>query len=205
MSFPLKNLVGNYNSARPIVYKGVRYPSRRALAAALGISVVTLRRRLRERTPLESPTKVPLELLSERPKEPELTVRKHRGVVYKGVAYDTIYDCAAEFDLTPFIVRYRLKHGIPLEAPRCFRKVTVIDGKEWYSQKEIAEACGVSTGAIWRRLKEGKDISPGLCGHRGKACEYRGKRYPSIAALARELGIYPSDARSLVENDGRWL
>ena len=117
MSFPLKNLVGNHKSARPIVYEGVRYPSRRVLAAALGISVVTLRRRLRERTPLESPTKVPLELLSERPKEPELTVRKHRGVVYKGVAYDTIYDCAAEFDLTPFTVRYRLKHGIPLEAP----------------------------------------------------------------------------------------
>ena len=205
MSFPLKSLVGNHKNSRPIVYKGVRYPSRRALAAALGISVVTLRRRLRERTPLESPTKVPLGLLSERPKEPELTVRKHRGVVYKGVAYDTIYDCAAEFDLTPFVVRYRLKHGIPLEVPRGFRKVTVIDGKEWYSQKEIAEACGVSTGTIRRRLKEGKDISPDLCGHRGKACEYQGKRYPSISSLARELGIYPSDARSLVENDGRWL
>ena len=205
MSFPLKNLVGNHKSARPIAYKGVRYPSRRALAAALGISVATLRRCLRERTPLESPTKVPLELLSERPKEPELAVRKHRGVVYKGVAYDTIYDCAAEFDLTPFTVRYRLKHGIPLEAPRCFRKVTVIDGKEWYSQKEIAEACGVCTKTIWHRLKEGKDISPDLCGRLGKACEYQGKRYPSIAALARELGIYPSDARSLVENDGRWL
>lgn len=205
MSFPLKNLVGNHKSARPIVYKGVRYPSRRALAAALGISVVTLRKRLRGRIQLESPTKVPLELLSEWPKEPELTIRKHRGVVYKGVAYDTIYDCAAAFDLTPFIVRHRLKHGIPLEAPRCFRKVTVIDGKEWYSQKEIAEACGVSTGTIKYRLKEGKDISPDLRGRLGKACEYQGKRYPSIAGLARELGIYPSDARLLVENDGRWL
>lgn len=203
MSFPLKSLVGNHKSAMPIVYKGVRYPSRRALAAALGISVVTLRRRLRERAQLESPTKVPLELLSERPKE--LTVRKHRGVVYKGVAYDTIYDCAAEFDLTPFAVRYRLKHNIPLEAPRNFRKVTVIDGKEWYSQKEIAEVCGVSTGTIKYRLKEGKDISPDLCGRLGKACEYQGKRYPSIAAMARELGIYPSDARELVENAGRWL
>ena len=205
MSFPLKSLVGNHKSAMPIVYKGVRYPSRRALAAALGISVVTLRKRLRERAQLESPTKVPLELLSERPKEPELTVRKHRGVVYKGVAYDTIYDCAAEFDLTPFAVRYRLKHNIPLEAPRNFRKVTVIDGKEWYSQKEIAEVCGVSTGTIKYRLKEGKDISPDLCGRLGKACEYQGKRYPSIAAMARELGIYPSDARELVENAGRWL
>ena len=205
MSFPLKNLVGNHKSARPIVYKGVRYPSRRALAAALGNSDVTLRRRLRERTPLESPAKVPLELLGERPKEPEITVRKHRGVVYKGVAYDTIYDCAAEFDLTPFSVRYRLKHGIPLEAPLCFGLGTVIDCKEWYSQKDIAEACGVCTKTIWHRLKEGKDISPGRCGHRGKAGEYQGKRYPSIAALARELGIYPADARLLVENDGRWL
>ena len=63
----------------------------------------------------------------------------------------------------------------------------------------------MSTGTIRRRLKDGKDISPDLCGHRGKACEYQGKRYPSISSLARELGIYPSDARSLVENDGRWL
>ena len=124
MSFPLKNLVGNHKSARPIVYKGVRYPSRRALAAALGISVVTLRRRLRERTPLESPTKVPLELLSERPKEPELTIRKHRGVVYKGVAYDTIYDCAAEFDLTPFTVRYRLARTA---SEVCRRSADIVD------------------------------------------------------------------------------
>ena len=205
MSFPLKNLVGNHKSARPIVYKGVRYPSRRALAKAYGLTCEVLRYRLLHGIALEAPTKVPLGLLGERPKEPELTVRKHRGVVYKGVAYDTIYDCAAEFDLTPFTVRYRLKHGIPLEAPRCFRKVTVIDGKEWYSQKEIAEACGVCTKTIWHRLKEGKDINPDLCGRLGKACEYQGKRYPSIASLARELGIYPSDARSLVENDGRWL
>ena len=205
MSFPLKSLAGNHKSARPIVYKGVRYPSRGALAKAYGITREVLCYRLLHGIPLESPTKVPLEYLSERPKEPELTIRKHRGVVYKGVAYGTIYDCAAEFDLTPFVVRYRLKHGIPLEVPRGFRKVAVIDGKEWYSQKEIAEACGVSTGTIWRRMKEGKDISPDLCGHRGKACEYHGKRYPSISSLARELGIYPSDARSLVENDGRWL
>ncbi|MGJ1078865.1 hypothetical protein ACR77U_12560 [Enterococcus faecium] len=38
-----------------------------------------------------------------------------------------------------------------------------------------------------------------------KPVTYAGKEYPSIAALARELGIYPSDARLLVENDGRWL
>lgn len=43
MSFPLKSLVSNHKNSKPIVYKGVRYPSRRALAAALGISVVTLR------------------------------------------------------------------------------------------------------------------------------------------------------------------
>ena len=61
------------------------------------------------------------------------------------------------------------------------------------------------TKTNWHRLKEGKAISPDLCGRLGKACEYQGKRYPSIAALARELGIYPSDARLLVENDGRWL
>ena len=56
--------------SKPITYKGKHYPSRGALAKAYGLTCEVLRYRLLHGIALESPTKVPLELLSERPKEP---------------------------------------------------------------------------------------------------------------------------------------
>ncbi len=128
--------------------------------------------------------------------------RKPVPVTYNGVTYESVYDCAAAFDLSANAVRWRLKHGLPLEPALGFRRMVTYDGRAW-SLRELAEHCGVSPRTIARRLRKGG--TPAFSGHRGKACEYQGKRYPSIAALARELGIYPSDARLLVENDGRWL
>ena len=130
--------------------------------------------------------------------------RHAKPVTWNGVTYDSVYDAAAAFDLSAAAVSWRLKHGLPLEPALGFRRMVTYDGRMW-SLRELAEHCGVSPRTIARRLKEGKDISPDLCGHCGKACEYQGKRYPSISSLARELGIYPSDARSLVETGGRWL
>ena len=128
--------------------------------------------------------------------------RKPVPVTYNGVTYESVYDCAAAFGLGAEAVRWRLKRGIPLDAPPHFRKAAVVRSTR-KSAKELARECGVSAWTIRRRVNAGK--VPGLPGHYGKACEYDGKRYASISAMARELGIYPSGARSLVENDGRWL
>ena len=128
--------------------------------------------------------------------------RKPVPVTYNGITYESVYDCAAAFDLSADAVRWRLKHSLPLEPALGFRRMVTYDGRMW-SLRELAEHCGVSPYTITRRLRRGGD--PAFSGHCGRACEYDGKRYPSIASLARELGIYPSDARSLVENDGRWL
>lgn len=128
--------------------------------------------------------------------------RKPVTVTYNGITYESVYDCAAAFDLSANAVRWRLKHSLPLEPALNFRRMVTYDGRAW-SVRELAERCGVSPRTIARRLRNGGD--PAFSGHCGRACEYGGKRYASIAALARELGIYPSDARSLVENDGRWL
>ena len=128
--------------------------------------------------------------------------RKPVPVTYNGVSYESVYDCAAAFDLSAAAGSWRLKHCLPVEPALGFRRMVTYDGRAW-SLKELAEHCGVSPRTIARRLRKGGD--PAFSGHRGKACEYQGKRYPSIASLARDLGIYPSDARELVESEGRWL
>ena len=128
--------------------------------------------------------------------------RKPVPVTYNGITYKSVYDCAAAFDLSANAVRWRLKHSLPLEPALNFRRMVTYDGRAW-SLRELAEHCGVNPRTIARRLRKGGD--PAISGRCGRACEYQGKRYPSISSLARELGIYPSDARSLVESEGRWL
>ena len=128
--------------------------------------------------------------------------RHAKPVTWNGVTYDSVYDAAAAFDLTPSIVRYRLKRGIPLDAPPHFCKAAVVRGTR-KSAKELARECGVSVWTIRRRVNAGK--VPDLPGHYGKACEYDGKRYVSISAMARELEINWKNALALVESEGRWL
>ena len=129
--------------------------------------------------------------------------RKPVPVTYNGVTYESVYDCAAAFGLSADAVRWRLKHSVPLELALNFGRmvVTTYDGSAW-SLRELAEHCGVNPRTIARRLRKGGD--PAFSGHRGKACEYDGKRYASISAMARELEINWKNALALVESGGRW-
>ena len=128
--------------------------------------------------------------------------RKCEPVTYDGVTYDSVYDAAAAFDLSANAVRWRLTRGIPLEVPLGFRKAAVVRGTR-KSAKELARECGVSAWTIHRRVNAGK--VPDLPGHYGKACEYDGKRYASVAAMARELKVNQQAALALIESEGRWL
>ena len=128
--------------------------------------------------------------------------RKPVPVTYNGVTYESVYDCAAAFDLSADAVRWRLKHSLPLEPARNFRKMVTYDGRAW-SLRELAEHCGVNPRTIARRLRKGGD--PAFSGHCGKACEYGGRRYASVSAFAREAGIPYASARELVSQSGRWL
>ena len=128
--------------------------------------------------------------------------RHAKPVTYNGVTYESVYDCAAAFDLSAAAVRWRLKHGIPLDAPPHFCKAAVVRGTR-KSAKELARERGVSVWTIRRRVNAGK--VPDLPGHYGKACEYGGKRYASISAMARELKVNKQAALALIESEGRWL
>ena len=128
--------------------------------------------------------------------------RKPVPVTYNGITYESVYDCAAAFDISANVVRWRLKHSLPLEPALNFRRMVTYDGRAW-SVRELAERCGVSPRTIARRLRKGGD--PAFSGHCGRICEYGGKRYASVSAFAREAGIPYASARELVESEGRWL
>ena len=131
-----------------------------------------------------------------------MTGRHAKPVTYNGITYESVYDCAAAFDLSADVVRWRLKHSVPLEPALNFRRMVTYDGRVW-SVRELAEHCGVSPRTIARRLRKGGD--PAISGHCGRMCEYGGKRYASVTAMARELEINWKNALVLVESDGRWL
>ena len=128
--------------------------------------------------------------------------RKPVPVTYNGVTYDSVYDAAAAFDLSADAVRWRLKHSLPLEPALNCRRLVTYDGRMW-SLRELAEHCGVNPRTIARRLRKGGD--PAFSGHCGRMCEYGGKRYASISAMARELKVNQKAAMVLVESAGRWL
>ena len=57
--------------------------------------------------------------------------RKPIPVTYNGITYESVYDCAAAFDLSANAVRWRLKHGLPLEPALGFRRMVTYDGRSW--------------------------------------------------------------------------
>ena len=128
--------------------------------------------------------------------------RYAKPVTYNGVTYESVYDCAAAFDLSANAVRWRLKHSLPLEPALNFRRMVTYDGRTW-SVRELAKHCGVNPRTIARRLRKGGD--PAFSGHCGRACEYNGRRYASISAMARELKVNHQAALALIESEGRWL
>ena len=128
--------------------------------------------------------------------------RKPVPVTYNGITYESVYDCAAAFGLSADAVRWRLKHSLPLEPALNCRRMVTYDGRAW-SLRELAEHCGVNPRTIARRLRKGGD--PAFSGHCGRMCEYGGKRYASISAMARELKVNQKAAMVLVESAGRWL
>lgn len=128
--------------------------------------------------------------------------RSAKPVTYNGITYESVYDCAAAFDLSADAVRWRLKHNVPLEPALNFRRMVTYDGRAW-SLRELAEHCGVNPRTIARRLRKCGD--PAFSGHCGRMCEYGGRRYASISAMARELKVNQQAALALIESGGRWL
>lgn len=78
-------------------------------------------------------------------------------------------------------------------------------GVVYPSVSAAAKAFGISPQLCSARLIRGIPLDRPVCSGRAKACEYSGKRYASVTAMARELKINWKNALVLVESEGRWL
>lgn len=78
-------------------------------------------------------------------------------------------------------------------------------GVVYPSVSAAAKAFGISPQLCSARLIRGIPLDRPVCSGRAKACEYGGRRYASISAMARELEINWKNALVLVESEGRWL
>ena len=126
---------------------------------------------------------------------------------YAGRTYPSLTAAAHAFGLGLETCRQRLRKGMPLEAPcrsRMHCEVTY-QGKVWYSLRLLAEAYGLSENTCRRRLKAGVPLDLPAVNGRRRPCEYGGRRYMTVASLARELKMPRYSAVALVETSGRWL
>ena len=78
-------------------------------------------------------------------------------------------------------------------------------GVVYPSVSAAAKAFGISPQLCSVRLIRGIPLDRPVCSGRAKACEYNGRRYASVTAMARELEINWKNALALVESEGRWL
>ena len=77
--------------------------------------------------------------------------RKLVPVTYSGITYESVYDCAAAFGLSANVVRWRLKHSLPLEPALNFRRMVTYDGRVWSHRPPpspgIAAGCASTAGS----------------------------------------------------------
>ena len=179
--------------SKPITYKGKHYPSRRALAKAYGLTCEVLRYRLLRGIALEDVRKF----------------MRYKPVMYQGKAYGSVRALAEACGLSVGGVQYRLRQGIPLDKSKeagCSKEIE-IDGVRYQSYKEAAEALGITAAALSHRIIRArmprKKRLPGT--QHWRACEYEGKLYRSVNALAKALGLSNSKAKDLIDIAGKWL
>lgn len=176
-----------------ITYKGKHYPSRGALAKAYGLTCEVLRYRLLHGIALEDVKKF----------------MRYKPVMYRGKAYSSVRALAEAYGLSVGGVQYRLRRGISLDKSKeagCSKEIE-LDGVRYQSYKEAAEALGITASALSHRIIRArtprKKRLPGTLHWR--ACEYEGKLYRSVNALAKALGLSNAKAKDLIDIAGKWL
>ena len=128
-----------------------------------------------------------------------------KTVTYRGVTYPSVVALARAYGLKRDTCWRRYLKGLPLDMPFHTKGAVTYGGVEYPSMMHLAAAYGISPQLCSARLIRGIPLDRPVRSGRAKACEYNGRRYASISAFAREVGIPYASARELVSQSGRWL
>lgn len=163
-------------SGKVVEYKGIKYPSIKALCDELSRDYNLVRIRLNRGYCLE-------DALCEVKKMP------NKPVIYEGKKYDSIYSFCKLYKLNYKLVLRRLREGMTLEEAlskpkRVCSHETYYRGKFYSDVSELCDELGVDTRLVRGRLKYGKSIEEAvetkLQPVGGIEVGYGGKVYKSI-------------------------
>ena len=209
---------------RRIVWDGVLYPTIASAAEACGITVSAMWYRIargygKPRKKSRRPARLDCEFQGVRYRSVGAMARalgipwgKARSfaeethpdmIEYAGKRYRTVATLAAAYHLSEFCCWYRMKHGLPLEAPpdRCAhsRKPCTWEGVDYPSVSAAARACGITATAMTERLMRRDRPKRPRRKPRRRPCEYQGVCYDTLAEAARALGISRDKAGRIVK------
>ena len=118
-----------------------------------------------------------------------------KPVEFKGVNYRSINAMLRAIGISKATYRKRKALGIPLDMPKYIsltRKVYA-DNMVFESVKDYCEYAGIKRSGYRYRASKAFKVS-----RYRRPVEYNGVKYPSINALARDLGLSRGKARELL-------
>ena len=131
--------------------------------------------------------------------------RKPVPVIWNSVTYDSVYAAAAAFGISADAVRYRLRHGLPLDMPFHTKGVVTYGGVEYPSMMHLAAAYGISPQLCSARLIRGIPLDRSIRSGAWSPCEYEGRKYWTLTDFAEAMGLSKEKAKYLINTSGKWL
>lgn len=118
-----------------------------------------------------------------------------KPVEFKGVKYRSINAMLRAIGISKTAYLKRKKQGVPLDAPKHYssRKKITVDGVIYGSIKEYCLSAGIKRSGYQYRASKAFKVS-----RYRRPVEYDGVKYPSINALARDLGLSRGKTRDLL-------
>lgn len=131
--------------------------------------------------------------------------RHAKPVTWNGITYKSVYDAAAAFNISADAVRYRLRHGLPLDMPFHTKGVVTYGGVEYPSMMHLAAAYGISPQLCSARLIRGIPLDRSIRSGAWSPCEYEGRKYWTLTDFAEAMGLSKEKAKYLINTSGKWL
>lgn len=188
-------------SRKMIEYQGKLFSSLGEIERFYGLTVGTLRHRLRKGMSLDEAVTTPI-------RSPKELKNNSKSITdHKGITFPSITDLAKHYGLPRGLVCQRISSGLPMEEvvrkpdSLHYNSVT-LDGKCFNSYKDIEEFYKLPVGCLSKRLKKGMSLEDAVrFGKRNRldninkpivVTDYLGNKFNSLSDMARFYGLTSS-------------